>query len=79
MKRLYFIVALLAAVSVWALGNNLTPTLSSGEGEQLAPATPEKLDTLYTLGKLDTLGKLEPEKPAKPEKKPNKALLLPHG
>ena len=85
MKRLYFIVALLAAVSVWALGNNLTPTLSLGEGEQLAPATPEKPDTLYTLdkpdtlytlGKLDTLGKLETEKPAKPEKKPNKALLF---
>ena len=73
MKRLYIIVALLAAVSVWALGNNLTPTLSSGEGEQLAPATPEKPDTLYTLdkldalGKLDTLGKLETEKPAKPD------------
>lgn len=82
MKRLYFIVALLAAVSVWALGNNLTPTLSSGEGEQLAPATPEKPDTLYTLDKLDaldkldTLGKLETDKPAKPEKKPNKALLF---
>ncbi len=85
MKRLYIIVALLAAVSVWALGNNLTPTLSSGEGEQLAPATPDKPDTLgqpakpdtlYTLGKLDTLGKLETDKPAKPEKKPNKALLF---
>lgn len=91
MKRLYFIVALLAAVSVWALGNNLTTTLSSGEGEQLAPATPEKPDTLDTLDKLDALGKLEPEKPAKPdtlytlgkpekpakpEKKPSKGLLF---
>ena len=67
MKRLYIIVALLAAVSVWAWGENLTPPLSSGEEEQLAQ---EKPDTLYPLGKL------EPEKPAKPEKKPTKGLLF---
>lgn len=67
MKRLYIIVALLAAVSVWAWGENLTPPLSSGEEKQLAQ---EKPDTLYPLGKL------EPEKPAKPEKKPTKGLLF---
>lgn len=67
MKRLYIIVALLAAVSVWAWGENLTPTLSLGEGEQLAPATPEKPDTLYTLDKPDTLDKLETDKPAQPD------------
>ena len=57
----------MAAVSVWARGENLTPPLSSGEEEQLAQ---EKPDTLYPLGKL------EPEKPAKPEKKPTKGLLF---